>query len=87
MKNVFPLCCLISLAAYFVAVAAATLGVVSIPVPSISAFISIYVGSGILTLAFGDYFRQTNACSKRARRIAPRREAVPALHGLSLGTR
>ena len=84
MKDAFALSCLIPLAGYFVALAAQTLGVVSIPLPNISAFIGIYVVAGILSLAFADYFRQTNVCSKRVRRTASRRDTVTALHGLSL---
>ena len=84
MKNAFALSCLIPLAAYFLALTAKTLGAVSISLPSISAFIGIYVAAGVLTLAFADYFRQTTVRSKRAPRTAPRSETIPALHGLSL---
>jgi hypothetical protein len=84
MKNAFALSCLIPLVGYIATLGAKTLGAISMPLPSISALIGIYVAIGVLTLAFADYSRQTSVCAKRARRIAPRREAVSALYGLSL---
>jgi hypothetical protein len=84
MKNAFAISSLILPVGYFVALAAEMIGVVSFRAPSFSTFISVYVATSILTLAFGDYFRQTRARSNRARRPAPRRATAPALHGLSL---
>ena len=84
MKNAFALSSLILPVGYFVAVAAEMIGVVSFRAPSFSTFISVYVATSILTLAFGDYVRQTRARSNPARRPAPRREAAPAVHVMSL---
>ena len=86
MKNAFVLSSLILPAAYSVALAAHVFGVVSIHLPSISTFIGIYAAAGVLTLAFGDYFRQTSARSNssHARRPATRRESAPAIHVMSL---
>ena len=84
MKNVFALSSLILPAGYSFALAAQMFGAVSIHLPSVSTFIGIYVAAGVLTLAFGDYFRQASVRSNRARRPATRRESAPALHGLSL---
>jgi hypothetical protein len=84
MKNAFAISSLILPVGYFVALAAEMIGVVSFRAPSFSTFISVYVATSILTLAFGDYFRQTRARSNRARRPAPRRATAPARHGLSL---
>ena len=84
MKNAFALSCLIPLVGYIATLGATTLGAVSIPLPSLTSFIGIYVAAGVLTLAFGDYTRQTTVRSKRARWSAPRREAVSALYRLSL---
>jgi hypothetical protein len=84
MKNAFAISSLILPVGYFVAVAAEMIGVVSFRAPSFSTFISVYVATSILTLAFGDYFRQTSPRANPARRPAPRRETAPALHGLSL---
>ena len=84
MKNAFALSCLIPLIGYSVTLTVQTLGAISIPLPSISAFIGIYVAAGVLTLAFGDYYRQTSIRCNPARRPASRRETIPVLHGLSL---
>ena len=84
MKNAYVLSSLILPAAYSVALAAQVFGAVSLQLPNISTFIGIYVAAGVLTLAFGDYFRQTSARSSHARRPATRRESAPALHVLSL---
>ncbi len=84
MKNAFALSSFILPAGYFVALAVEMIGVVSFRAPSFSTFISVYVATSVLTLAFGDYFRQTSVRANPARRPAPRRETAPALHGLSL---
>jgi hypothetical protein len=84
MKNVFAISCLIVPVGYFVALAAEMIGAASFRVPSFSTFISVYVATSVLTLAFGDYFRQDTARSNRTRRPAPGRATAPALHGLSL---
>jgi hypothetical protein len=84
MKNAFAISSLILPVGYFVAVAAEMIGVVSFRAPSFSTFISVYVATSILTLAFGDYFRQTSARANPARRPAPRRENTPEIHVMSL---
>jgi hypothetical protein len=84
MKNAFAISSLILTLGYSAALAAEMIGVVSFRVPNVSTFISVYVATSILTLAFGDYFRQTCARANPARRPAPRRATAPAIHGLSL---
>jgi hypothetical protein len=84
MKNAFALSSFILPAGYFVALAVEMIGVVSFRAPSFSTFISVYVATSVLTLAFGDYFRQTGARSLPARRPASRRETDRALHVMSL---
>jgi hypothetical protein len=83
MKNAFAVSSLALTLGYSAALAAEMIGVVSFRVPSFSTFISVYVAISVLTLAFGDYVRQTGV-RPPARRPAPRRETAPALHGLSL---
>jgi hypothetical protein len=84
MKNAFALSSFILPVGYFVALAAEMIGAVSFRIPSFSTFISVYVATSVLTLAFGDYFRQTRARATPVRRPAPRRETAPAFHGMSL---
>ena len=84
MKNAFAVSSLILTVGYSVAVAAEMIGVVSFLAPSFSTFISVYVATSILTLAFSDYFRQTSTRSNPARRPAPCRKTAPAVHVLSL---
>jgi hypothetical protein len=84
MKNAFAVSSLILTVGDSAALAAEMFGVVSFRAPGLSTFISVYVATSILTLAFGDYFRQTRARANPARRPAPRKETAPALHGLSL---
>jgi hypothetical protein len=69
---------------YFAALAAEMIGVVSFRAPSFSTFISVYVAISVLTLAFGDYVRQTSRRANPARRSAPRRATAPALYVMSL---
>ena len=84
MKNAFAHSSLILPVGYFVAVAAEMIGVVSFRALSFSTFISVYVATSVLALAFGDYFRQTRVRANPARRPAPRRATAPALHLVSL---
>ena len=84
MKNAFALSSFILPLGYFVALVAEMIGVVSFRIPRSSTFISVYVATSVLTLAFGDYFRQTSVRSNPARRPASRRETAPAIHGLPL---
>ena len=84
MKNAFAISSLILTVGYSVALAAEMIGAVSFRVPSFSTFISVYVATCVLTLAFGDYFRQTSAHSNSARRPAPRSATAPAVYVMSL---
>ena len=84
MKNAFAISSLILTVGYSAALAAEMIGAVSFRVPSFSTFISVYVATSILTLAFGDYFRQTGARSNHVHKPAPRRENTPAFQTLSL---
>jgi hypothetical protein len=84
MKNAFAVSSLILTVGYSAALAVEMIDVVSFRAPSFSTFISVYVATSVLTLVFGDYFRQTNVRANPARRPAPRRATAPALHGLSL---
>jgi hypothetical protein len=84
MKNAFAVSSLILTVGYSAALAVEMIDVVSFRAPSFSTFISVYVATSILTLAFGDYYRQTSARATPARRPAPRRETAPARHVMSL---
>ncbi len=84
MKNAFAVSSLILTVGYSVALAAEMIGAVSFRAPSFATFISVYVATSVLTLAFGDYFRQTGTRSNPARRPASRTEKTPEIHGLSL---
>ena len=84
MKNAFAISSLILAVGYSAALAAEIIGAVSFRVPSFSTFISVYVAISILTLAFGDYFRQTSVRANPARRPALRRATAPAVHLISL---
>ena len=84
MKNAFAISSLILTVGYSVALAAEMIGVLSFRVPSFSTFMSVYIATSVLTLAFGDYFRHTSARANPARRPAPRRETALAVHVMSL---
>ena len=84
MKNAFAISSLILTVGYSAALAAEMIDAVSFRAPGFSTFISVYIATSILTLAFGDYFRQTSDRSNPARCPTSRRETAPALPGLSL---
>jgi hypothetical protein len=84
MKNAFIVSSLVITAGYFVAVAAATIGVISFRLPSFPAVIGAYAAIGVLAFAFRDYARQSRSDARPTLQRSPRASVRPAVHPLSL---
>ena len=84
MKNAFIASSLIITAGYFVAVAAATFGIVSLRLPSFTAVIGAYAAVGVLAFAFRDYSRHSRYDARPALQRSPRPDVRSVVHSLSL---
>jgi hypothetical protein len=84
MKNAFVLSSPILAAAFSAAVAAATFGIVSFRLPSLSAVIGTYAALGVLAFAFRDYTRHARLDARSSLQRSPRAGTRAAVHPLSL---
>ena len=84
MKNAFIVSSLILTAGYSALAAAATFGLVSFSLPSISTVIGAYTALGVLAFAFRDYARHARLDARPSLQRSPRSSTRAAVHPLSL---
>ena len=83
MKNAFIASSLIITAGYFVAVAAATFGIVPLRLPNFTAIIGGYAAIGVLAFVIRDYACQPTD-ARLATRRSPRVKVRSAAHAYTL---
>ena len=84
MKNAFLVSSLILTAGYSALAAAATFGLASFSIPSLSTAIGAYTAIGVLAFAFRDYAGQSRPEACPAAQRSLRASMHPTVHPLSL---